>query len=362
LARGGAFFSLGSGCALIRQPVGKVAVNPLIGWLYQKINRRSGVLAATLLAVGTTAAYGLLQGLWPLLAARCLWGVAWTLLRLGAYFTILEYANDNNRGHFMGTYNGLFRLGSLVGMLLGGLLADMFGLKTVSLVFAAISACSLPCVFLFIPNTRFYEQPKPATGWSTLKTLRQRPVVRAMLTGLIIAMIYQGVFNSTLSHLIKSLYSEALVLGSLVIGAASLAGVIQAVRWCWEPWLTPWFGKRSDKGSGRASLLTATLLLATVLFAIIPVKLPISFCLCLLLALQATATILTTLADAVASDAAAATSKSIMTAYSFITDLGAALGPLAGYLINQALDVEYTYWFAALSLGLLAVKWLTASK
>jgi predicted MFS family arabinose efflux permease len=259
----------------------------------------------------------------------------------------------------MGTYNGLFRLGSLVGMLAGGLLADSFGLKMTAILFAMLTTCSIPCIFLFIPKAQTHQRGAAAGCIPTAQVLKEWPVVWALLTGAIIAMIYQGLFNATISHLIKTLYSETITIGSLAIGAASLAGILQAIRWSWEPWLAPWFGRRSDGPGGRRFLFTSTLLLATALFALIPLRLPILLWLVLLLLLQTTATILTTLSDAVASDAAVSTSKAVvMTAYSFAIDLGAALGPLAAYLINQALGAEYTYWFAAIVMAALSLKWL----
>jgi MFS family permease len=341
---------------LIRLPL-----NPIVGWLYQRISSRNGVLLASLLAVLTTASYGILQGFWLLLAMRCIWGIAWTFLRLGAYFTILDCSTDDNRGHFMGTYNGLFRLGSLVGMLVGGLLADSLGLKATSLLFAALTACSIPFIYRFIPKAQTHRQSAGAEEIQSRQILATWPVFWALFTGAIIAMIYQGMFNATLSHLIKQQYSELVPIGSLVIGAASLAGIMQAIRWSWEPWLAPWFGKRSDGCGGRRTILYSTLLLAALLFAVIPYNLPIFVWLFLLLLLQLTATVLTTVSDAIASDVAVASSKTVvMTSYSFATDLGAALGPMAAYLINETLGTEFSYWSAALVLLLLAFKWTAA--
>lgn len=341
---------------LIRLPL-----NPLVGWLYQHISSRNGVLFASLLAVLTTASYGMLQGFWLLLAMRCLWGMAWTFLRLGAYFTILDCCDNDNRGHYMGTYNGLFRLGSLIGMLAGGLLADLLGLKSTALLFSALTACSIPFIYLYIPKS---QSPRPSQSKVDVPPNRNSrlwtkgPIIWALVTGTIIAMIYQGMFNATLSHLIQFQYTDTVPMGGIVIGAASLAGILQAIRWGWEPWLAPWFGKLSDGSCGRRPLLYKTLLASALLFAVIPIQLPLLPWLLLLLLLQITATILTTISDALASDAAATASKSVMTAYSFATDLGAALGPMAAYLLSQFLGTIYTYWSAALLLVLLAVKWI----
>ncbi|UUZ81705.1 hypothetical protein LJK88_45165 [Paenibacillus sp. P26] len=65
-------------------------LNPLIGWLYARIPKRSGMAAAVLLACGTTLAFGLLQGFIAPLTARILWGAAWSLLRIGGFLTVLN--------------------------------------------------------------------------------------------------------------------------------------------------------------------------------------------------------------------------------------------------------------------------------
>nr|WP_307554137.1 MULTISPECIES: hypothetical protein [unclassified Paenibacillus] len=87
----------------VRLPLG-----PLIGWLYKKNSIRNGVFLAVFLAGMTTLLYGWVDGFYSWLILRCIWGVAWSLLRLGSYFMILELSDDLNRGYFMGTYNGLY--------------------------------------------------------------------------------------------------------------------------------------------------------------------------------------------------------------------------------------------------------------
>ena len=74
---------------------------------------------------------------------------------------------------------------------------------------------------------------------------------------------------------------------------------------------------------------------------------------------QVTATALTTLTDAVAADAAMRASKVlVLTAYSLAIDLGSAIGPIIGYLLNSSIDPYAAYWAAALSLLLLGLIWL----
>jgi len=144
-----------------------------------------------------------------------------------------------------------------------------------------------------------------------------------------------------------------------MIGAASLAGILQAIRWGWEPWLAPWIGKKSDGKNGRRTILVISLVFGGGLFMLTPLNIPLVLWLLVLIGLQFTATALTTLSDAIASDAASRSSKVIvMTAYSLSIDFGAAVGPFAGYLLNGYVGTYAAYWVAAVVLLLISAGWL----
>jgi MFS family permease len=334
----------------------RLPLNPLVGWLYERMSSRSGVLFAVLLAACTTLSYAFSKGFLLWLILRCVWGVAWTFLRLGAYFTILEVAADTNRGHYMGMYNGLYRLGSLGGMLTGGFLADQYGIEATALLFGGITLLAIPFAFRLLSGADIHvrREDKPVP----MAVLFNPTVFWTLLTGLLIAMIYQGAFTATLSYLIQVHSFSNILLFGTAIGAASLAGALQALRWSWEPWLAPWFGKVSDGKYGRRLILIATLIAASILFALIHLQLPPVLWLLLILGILLTATILTTISDAIACDVAfCSPPKMFMTAYSFAIDIGAALGPLIGYLLNDSWGPYAIYWTSSAFLFVLAVKW-----
>lgn len=335
----------------------RLPLNPLVGWLYGRMSSRSGILFAALLATATTFAYGFAQGFLFWLLLRCIWGLSWTFLRLGAYFTILEVAATDNRGHYMGLYNGLYRLGSLGGMLLGGVLADQYGIGLTAAFFGALTFLAIPFAVRLIPSSQYHGQPESAADMAP--SLINPNIIWTLFTGMVLAMIYQGVFTSTLSYLIQVHNSSTIVLFGISVGAATLSGVIQALRWGWEPWLAPWFGKLSDGKYGRTTILAATLVSAAIAFALIPLSLPLELWLTLILFILLTATILTTVIDAIACDVACCFSqKTFMTAYSFAIDVGAALGPMLGYALNDLWGPYAIYLGVTVMLTLLAAKWL----
>jgi MFS family permease len=330
-----------------------------VGWLYKRVSTRSGIIFASLLAVLTTASYGLFTGFIPLLIVRCVWGLAWTFFRLGAYITIIDCSNDSNRGHCMGTYNGLFRLGSLAGMLAGGFLADFTGLRNTALIFSGVMLFAVPAAFFGVPRAKDADTiKKEAKNDSNIVIWKDPGILWALATGMLVAMIYQGMFTATLSYLVQAHNAPIISLFGFMIGAASLAGILQAMRWGWEPWLAPWIGRTSDGKNGRRSILIVSLILGGLLFMLTPLGIPLEPWLLVLIGLQLTATALTTLADASASDEASRSSKVVvMTAYSLAIDLGAAVGPFTGYLLNSAVGTYASYWAASTVLILVAAGW-----
>ena len=337
----------------------RLPLNPVVGWAYKRISTRQGVLIAAILALLTTLSYGFVKGFYPLLLIRCIWGVAWSFLRLGSFFAIADCASDTNRGHCMGVFNGLYRLGSLAGMLAGGFIADLFGLTATALFFGAVTFSAIPAAFLSVPAAKNHSK-SPAEASAPLSVLwRDAGVLLALVTGAVVAMIYQGVFTATLSYLVETHNSSTVSLAGFVFGAASLAGILQAIRWSWEPWLAPWVGIKSDGRHGRKKVLLLSLFLAALLFCLLPLDIPLLPWLLVVMGVQVTATALTTLTDAVAADAANRAAKVlVLTAYSLAIDLGSAIGPIIGYLLNSNLDPYAAYWMAAVSLLALAVAWL----
>ncbi|NQX67186.1 MFS transporter [Paenibacillus alba] len=344
----------------------RLPMTPLIGMLYKKMPLRTGLIFAILLAVATTIGYGVCKGfiLWTIL--RCIWGIAWSFLRMGGYLTIIHYSDDSNRGRLMGRYNGISRLGSLVGMLFGGILVPLAGMGSVSVAFGSVMLVGLPFVAICIDGNRSDEadfsmlnkerRDKPKAIWTTA-------IISIITTGLIVYLI-QTILSATLSLVIETNYSQQLLLIGFVVTSTMLSGVLQAARWGWEPFLATWIGLRSDGPRGRLPLFGLALLGAAAGYAMVPWQLPIYLWCIVILFIMATSTALSTLMDALASDVARQSSViAVMTAYSVATDLGSALGPMLIYLlIGLPGGLKYIYLGSAFLLLLIAIWHRPSSK
>lgn len=338
---------------LVRIPLG-----PLIGKWYERSGVRTGLIIAVMLTLATTAGYAL-QGFWIWLVLRCLWGIAWTFLRLGAYTLIISVSTEHNRGQLMGMYNGLHRLGSLGGMVAGALLVAQFGMQATSLLFAALVLPALALIFVYIRQVNPSEAVVSFAPLAVKTPLwKKGSVLVTLMSGLLLAMAYQGVFASTLSRLIE-LRQPVTVVGGIVIGAAVMASIFQGARWGWEPWAAPWFGRLSD-AYGRKPLLVGTMFAAGLLFGLLHTPISFAWWVLMLLGIQLTATILTTLMDTWAADEASRQSNStaMMTMYSVVTDMGAALGPLLAYWMDGSFGLDLMYGGIALVMLLMGMVWL----
>ena len=308
----------------------------------------------------TTFSYAFADGFAVWLLLRCLWGIAWTLLRLGGFYCILNVSSDDNRGYFMGLYNGLYRIGSLAGMLLGGIFADWLGFSVTCMLFGACTAATIVLGFICVPRG---NSGVPAGTQAEERSLtwlwKDGTVLWVMATGLVVALIYQGLYASTLSELIRIHFgSSVTLLGGVAVGAATLGGVLQAIRWGWEPWLAPGIGVLSDRRFGRRSMMVVSLAFGVVVFGLVALRLPLPLWLAVLIGIQLTGTSLTTIADSVASDTASVRGGRVfMMWYSFAVDLGAALGPILAYLLNDMWGMDTAYAGTAVLLLILAVKW-----
>ncbi|NOU91325.1 MFS transporter [Paenibacillus sp. LMG 31460] len=336
----------------VRLPLG-----PLIGWLYNKISIRNGVFLAVFIAGMTTLLYGWVDGLYSWLVLRCTWGVAWSLLRLGSYFMILELSDDQNRGYFMGTYNGLYRIGSLVGMLAGSICVELFGLRAVATTFGVLAFLVLPAVYKFVPRAK--KQIKSEGVPLQKRMLIKLPALQETLISVfLVGMCLDGMLTATLSHLIDVHHKKSFMFYEIVIGAATLAGTLQAVRWGLGLFMSPWFGRLSDQKWGRRPLFIGSLALASIFMAATNFEVPFAFWLLDLLALLIITTLLSTIMDAMVSDIAFGSSRTfIMTMYVVVSDVGASMGPLFGYFSEHFIGLTMTYWLSATLLLLLSIIW-----
>jgi hypothetical protein len=113
----------------------RLLTNPVAARLYERVGAGALILTALALGVISTAAYALPAALLLFLAARCVWGMAWSLLRLGTLLSAIEgaaglpvAAGERPRtGRALGNTRAIYGLGYVGGALYAPIAVEALG-------------------------------------------------------------------------------------------------------------------------------------------------------------------------------------------------------------------------------------------
>lgn len=349
------------GLVLSLNRLARLPLNPVIGWVYSRLSVKTCTIFAALLSLLIPLGYTQAASFAAWAALRVLWGLAWSLLKLGGLFTVMDAAGEHDRGYLIGLYTGTYRLGNLAGMLGGGLMADIAGLRPTLFAGAVVAAIALPmAVFLLRRTPPSYRNAPDTPGGEKKKglaALLSAELFWVLFTCLFVTLIIEGFFMSTLSALLEYHFGAGVNVG-IFLGCATLAGIMQSMRWSWDPLLSPLVGRISDGPIGRTGMFAAGCFCAAVLFALTTLQLPLLPWLLIIVGIELCCTAMTTLSDALATDVASRSQAVVViTAYTLAIDLGAALGPLGGYTVLSLWGMNAAYLAAALLLALFALRW-----
>ena len=342
----------------------RLPITPLVGLFYSKFDIRTGVLISVACAALSTLSYGLLQGFWLLLLARMLWGIAWSFVKLGGMLTVVTFSTEKTRGKYMGMYNGLWGLGGLVGMLAGGFLVDQLSNIFVTVLFALAAVAVFPFIVKLVPKNNKNIDEGKSTASNDLPERKKQTILNpyillVILTGGTMGFITMGIFASTLSPLIEQSYHAHWSLFGIVIGAATLAGMIQAIRWAWDPLFAPIIGSFVDKSKNKYNWILLPLSLGSIAFLIIGRVESFALLLITIMFFQMVSTGLLTITDTLAGDAAARSNPvKMMTLHTVAVDLGAAIGPLISFIIIDLYGISAVFYLSSLVMLLVAVSWI----
>ncbi|HEX9436880.1 MAG TPA: MFS transporter [Candidatus Limnocylindria bacterium] len=116
----------------------RLVTNPFAARLYERLPAGGLIFVALALAVASTAAYALPAALALFLAARLVWGMAWSLLRLGSLLSAIEGAGGR-AGRALGDMRAVYGLGYLGGAVYAPFAVESFGWGAAALGAAALT-------------------------------------------------------------------------------------------------------------------------------------------------------------------------------------------------------------------------------
>ncbi len=343
----------------------RIPGNPLAGALYDRQGRRRLFLLGLVIGVLSTLAYGLVHGFWPMLAARLLWGCAWSLINVGAYTMILDRSSRLDRGRMTGIYQMFYLLGLTLSPLVGGMLTDALGFRPAVAICAGLSAVGLAVAAVALPETR----PEPATVRARFPGLQL--ILRQILSlgqadrrllvsaGLYFAIFFvsNGVLMSTIGLYLGQRWAGGVAIGSAIVGVASVAGALLALRALLGIASGPAAGALSDRLHSRWPVIRIALVVSVLGFALLSARAAaLNVVGGVALVAIGSGGLIATLAAVVGDLAVGPQQGMIMGGLATAGDAGSAAGPLIAYALAVTVDLRFVYMLCAaiLTLGLAA--------
>ncbi len=246
----------------------RIPLNVASGWLTDHIGPKVPYIVGIGLGVISTAGYGLARGFWPLMALRALWGVAWTLIAVSAYTLLLNISHPARRGRQLGLYASFSFLGGALGPILGGYLTDTQGYAAAMLALGACTGVGWLLAIILVPavpppdrqagNTTPLTRRRIASltrrAWVALRSSRRSLGVILLLNGAH-RFFFAGVFYATFGQYLLLALGDKARLGGLLIGVASLTGVLLFARNVITALVGPLVGHLSDLLRDRSRVL-----------------------------------------------------------------------------------------------------------
>lgn len=295
---------------------------------------KAACLVAAAAAVLSTFGYAVLSGVWPLLGARLLWGLAFAAMNIANQALPTAHMQDAPRR--MGRARSIVAIGPMAALLGGGLLADLYGPRLVFLVLGGM-ALFAPFFALQLPST-----PEPIVAQQARFARPEAFGIWSFCMGFAL----DGLFVFGLSLLAVA------GLGRNGVIAASLA---LSLRYVSEILLSTSGGALAHRFGARRMLVGLSLAAAAAL-AMLGAPEPV-----LWLGVLATVVLRALLqplpAPVIAESFPGAARVPALARQAVWRDIGAAAGPLAGGLLFPVLPVMVIYagaaaLFAGASLGL----------
>lgn len=199
--------------------------------------------------------------------ARACWGIGSAFVFVGAFTTVTHVTTAENRGKWVGYMRGGQSLGFPMGLILGGILTDLYGYSE---AFAAAGAAGLfaaVVAFVVLPNVQ---------GSSTATTrLRDLPAVVSAdarvlgigATNMSVRFLYAGILLSTVV-----LYTNEydISLGSLA--GTGVSGIVMAISVLAMSVTTLFVGRLSDRLSSRTYTVIPALSLLAAGFGLLVIS------------------------------------------------------------------------------------------
>ena len=290
------------------------------------LERRAAPTTLTAVLIGgaiATMAYALAPGFGLFLAARMVWGLCWSFIRHIGVMTSVSVGKGGRAARMLGLYTGVVQAGFVVGTVVTAALFDTVGYRAAFVVIALVSLAGIPselAAFRGLPH-RLPTPPRQTADHPDSHG------VWMLIRGFIASCVSTGLIISTLGFALRSRFGETVAIGPAVVGITTVTGALIAAHYAISGVGAPPIGATIDRIGRRtaeiagfttgflaltaAGLMGHTLILvpAVILFFVATVACKLSLF-----------------------SGAGAAGSSRFAHMATASDLGAAAGPLVGWL------------------------------
>lgn len=328
----------------------RLFLNGPTGILYDRSRRRRLFLPALFIGALSTAIYAAWDGFWPLMAGRLIWGLAWSLIWVGGATIILDVTTDGDRGRWTGLYQTWFFLGAAIGAFAGGFLTDRIGYSAALWIGAGVTTLGGVVALIYLPETRSsksmnlsYPNNETAQKWRPNGEL----VSVVSLQG-INRFVTAGVLAATIALLVQ----EQLSMNNLVLGVATVTGILIGLRTILSMFAAPLAGSLSDKSGNRWGVTMAGLIFGSIGMLLLirpdPVFILVGIGFSAIAGGSIQALVTTRTGDLVDQEQRGKAIGLLHTS----GDLGSALGPITAYFLLRWINLSVVYIICAILFAL----------
>jgi len=329
----------------------RLAANSLGGLLSDRIGRRRPYLLGMALALVSTTGYLVAPGFWTLLLCRVIWGIAFSLTSVGGVSIVLDLTSAQDRGATVGAYRSLVQCGTLLGLLLSGVLTDLLGYRATLAVYVPLTAIGCLVALLTLrhlaPRAPDAVMASRRGGTPAMLGSLDRRLLAPAAVNFASHFAGSGILMATLGVHVRTEMTASAGAGGFV-PVASLTGMLLATRRLCGMIEAPLVGRLSDRLGRRRPVAAAGALASLAGFIVLAYgRGPASVIAGVVLVSIGEGALATALA-AWAGDIAPAESRGVvMGGMATAADLGAALGPLVGYAMAGAIGLRWAYALGA---------------
>ena len=314
----------------------RLATNHLVEYGYRRYHSDLWLLGAFFLGSLVCAVYGFAATFALFLLARIGWGIAYSLLRQAGIMHVVSCSSEKGLAEQMGYFTGINALWRTSGLFLGALCHDVLGFAATFIGLGVLSLLSLPLGRLSQKRPEKADRPRSEDG-------RRRGTWSFVCFGIVMGLVGGGMIFSTLGLVIKTGFGDSISVAGFAVGAATITGLVMAIRQFMDGLGGPVFGAVMDR-VGRQRAIGWLFLAGSILLFLVGLQSGILWLIALITMYFVCATALYTVLYALSGQSGPRAVVSFATAM----DLGMSIGPMIGWGIAQ-LELPLSFIFTTSS-------------